>query len=147
MAIPYLTSLDTSPLPDYGPVVVRVELPEATLEMPTAGGRGRPTARAGAGTTARAEARAPEARGEARDRNLGARDRGEAGPPDGHGAGRDPVPRDVRVPPVGGHHGHLVRCGRGVDRRGSASGDAAGRRVDDPRRRRAALGRGGQPDQ
>ncbi len=32
VAIPYLTSLDTAPLPDYGPVVVRVELPEAVLE-------------------------------------------------------------------------------------------------------------------
>jgi hypothetical protein len=32
VAIPYLTSLDTSPLPDYGPVIVRVELPEAILE-------------------------------------------------------------------------------------------------------------------
>jgi TonB family protein len=34
VAIPYLTSLDTAPLPDYGPVVIRVELPEAVLEPP-----------------------------------------------------------------------------------------------------------------
>ena len=32
VAVPYLTSLDTSPLPDYGPVVVHVELPQAMLE-------------------------------------------------------------------------------------------------------------------
>ena len=34
VAIPYLTSLDTAPLPDYGPVVVRVEMPEAVIEPP-----------------------------------------------------------------------------------------------------------------
>ena len=34
VGIPYLTSLDTAPLPDYGPVVVRVEMPEAVLEPP-----------------------------------------------------------------------------------------------------------------
>ncbi|MCX7029662.1 MAG: TonB family protein [Spirochaetes bacterium] len=32
--IPFLTSLDTAPLPDYGPIVVRLEEPQAALELP-----------------------------------------------------------------------------------------------------------------
>jgi TonB family protein len=33
-AIPFLTSLDTAPLPDYGPIIVTLEEPEAVLEPP-----------------------------------------------------------------------------------------------------------------
>lgn len=32
VVVPLLTSLDTAPLPDYGPVIVRVELPAAVIE-------------------------------------------------------------------------------------------------------------------
>jgi TonB family protein len=32
--IPFLTSLDTAPLPDYGPIVVRLEEPEVAIEPP-----------------------------------------------------------------------------------------------------------------
>ena len=135
--IPYLTSLDTAPLPDYGPIKV-------TLEEPTAS-----TARA---ARAPAEDRAAPSPTPAERTTPATAPEDRAGRPRRRLPQRPPHRRRLVAPRQGASSfrqsgattGTSAGTALGVDRLGSAARDPSRRRRDDPRFGRAALRRGGR---
>ncbi len=139
-AIPFLTSLDTAPLPDYGPIVVTLEEPEAAFRA----ARTRTVAEAVPGPHPSAHGAAGPDREAGTDREAGAGSYERQRRPRQHRppSRRRPGHGHIVVPAVGRGSGHLGGNGLRVDRLGAAARCPAGRRLDDPGHGRAAFGRG-----